>query len=70
MKRNYLNLAVLAAVLFTGVAHAAIDTTSVTTGIADAGTAIAAVIAALMALSVSIFGVGKVYNFIKRKAGG
>lgn len=50
-------------------ANAAIDVTAVTTGMTDAGVALLAVIAALTALSVSIFGVAKVYAFIKRKAG-
>jgi len=46
-----------------------VDVTAVTTGISDASTAILAVIAALTSLSVAIFGVSKVYSFIKRKAG-
>ena len=50
-------------------AHAAIDVTAVTTGISDAQTAITTVIGALLALSVAIFGLAKVYSFIKRKAG-
>ena len=49
--------------------HAAIDVADVVTGIGEAGVAILAVIAALLALSVSIFGLAKVYGFIKRKAG-
>lgn len=48
---------------------AAIDTAAVTGGISDAQTAILAVIGALTSLSVAIFGVAKVYGFIKRKAG-
>lgn len=50
-------------------ANAVIDVTAATTGIGDAGVAIAALIAALMALSVSIFGLHKVYNFVSKKAG-
>lgn len=50
-------------------AGAGIDTTAVTSGITDAQTAILAVIGSLTALSVAIFGVAKVYGFIKRKAG-
>lgn len=50
-------------------AQAAIDVTSVTTGIAEAGTALGLIIAALMAFSVTLFGVTKVYRFIARKAG-
>lgn len=48
---------------------AGIDTTAVTGGISDAQTAILAVIGALTGLSVAIFGVAKVYGFVKRKAG-
>lgn len=56
--------------LVAGVAAAeGIDVTSVTTGISNAGTALLSVIGALMALSVSLFGISKVYSFIKRKAG-
>lgn len=50
-------------------AMAAIDVASVVAGIAEAGVAILAVIGALLAMSVTIFGLGKVYAFIKRKAG-
>lgn len=52
-----------------GVANAAIDVSAVTTGITDATTALVAVIGGLMALSVALFGITKVYGFIKRKAG-
>ena len=52
-----------------GQAMAAIDVTSVLTGITDAGTAIISVIGALLALSVSIFGIVKVYRFVSSKAG-
>ena len=47
-----------------------IDTTAVLSGITDAGTAILAVIGALLAMSVSIFGIVKVYRFVSAKAGG
>jgi hypothetical protein len=50
-------------------ANAAIDVTAATTGIADAATALGLIIAALMTLSVGIFGVVKVYKFISGKAG-
>lgn len=71
MNRNSIKaLAVVAAVSCSTAASAAgIDTTAVTTGITDAQTAILAVIGALTGLSVAIFGVAKVYGFIKRKAG-
>lgn len=55
--------------LFAMAANAVIDVTAATTGIADAGVAILAIIAALMALSVSIFGIVKVYRFVSSKAG-
>lgn len=50
-------------------AFAVIDVTAVTGGVAEAGTALLAVIGALLAVSVLIFGIGKVYGFVKRKAG-
>ncbi len=50
-------------------ARAAIDVADVLTGIGDAQTAILAVIGALLALSVAIFGLSKVYSFVKRRAG-
>lgn len=53
----------------TGAANAAIDVTAVTTGITDASTALISVIGALMALSVALFGITKVYRFISRKSG-
>lgn len=51
-------------------AFAVIDTAAMTSGITEAQTAILTVIGALIALSVAIFGVTKVYSFISRKAGG
>lgn len=62
-------VAVTSAVLATQAGAAAIDVTSVTSGIADAGTAILAVLGALMAMSVTIFGLGKAYRFVSKKAG-
>lgn len=71
MNRNIIKgLALVVAISASAAASAAgIDTTAVTTGISDAQTAILAVIGALTGLSVAIFGVAKVYGFIKRKAG-
>lgn len=51
------------------MARAAIDVTAVTTGITDAATALGLVIAALMALSVGIYGLTMVYRFVRSKAG-
>lgn len=48
---------------------AVIDVTAVTTGISDAQVAIIAIITALLALSVAIFGLVKVYRFVSRRAG-
>jgi hypothetical protein len=50
--------------------HAAIDITAATGGITDAGVAILALLAALIALSASIFGVVKVYGFLRKRSGG
>lgn len=49
--------------------HAAIDVTSVTTGIAEISTAVLAVLGAMLAVSVAVLGLGKVYAFVKRRAG-
>lgn len=62
-------LIAVGAMVAVGSASAAIDVTTVTSGITDAGAALLAVIGGLMALSVSLFGITKVYAFIKRKAG-
>lgn len=71
MNRNIIKgLALAGAISASAAASAAgIDTTAVTGGITEAQTAILAVIGALTGLSVAIFGVAKVYGFIKRKAG-
>ena len=53
----------------TTAAVGAIDVTAVLTGITNAGVAITAVIGGLMALSVLVFGISKVYRFVSRKAG-
>lgn len=50
-------------------ASAAIDVSAITTGIADVGVALLAVIGAFLAVSVLILGISKVYSFVKRKAG-
>jgi hypothetical protein len=51
------------------LSHAAIDITAATAGITDAGVAVLALLAALIALSASIFGVVKVYGFLRKKSG-
>lgn len=50
-------------------AQAAIDVTTVISGVTDAGVAITSVITALLALSVSLFGIVKVYRFVSSKSG-
>jgi hypothetical protein len=52
-----------------GSAMAQVDVTAVTTGISDAQTAILSVLGGLLGLSVAVFGLAKVYSFIKRRAG-
>lgn len=74
MLKKYLSLktvvpALAVATLVAPAFAAPIDTTTMTTGISEAQTAILAVIGALIALSVAIFGVTKVYSFISKKAG-
>lgn len=73
--KSFKNAVVLAgSMVVAAAAHAqattpTVDTTAVIAGIGSAQTAILAVIGALTSLSVAIFGVAKVYAFIKRKAG-
>lgn len=55
--------------LFAASANAAIDVAAVVTGVNDAAAALLLVIGALMALSVGIFGIVKVYRFVSSKAG-
>ena len=50
-------------------AFAVIDVSAVTSGITDVGVALLAVIGGFLAVSVLILGIGKVYSFVKRKAG-
>lgn len=59
-----------ALLLVTGWASAVgIDTTAVLSGITDAQTAVLAIITALLAMSTAIFGLAKVYAFVRRRAG-
>jgi hypothetical protein len=72
-KRNLKRLAMVGSALpfaiFSQASHAAIDTADVLTGISDAQIAILAVIGGLLALSVAIFGIMKVYRFVSGRAG-
>ena len=55
--------------LLASPAFATIDVTTALTGIADAQTAILAVIGALMTLATTLFGIMMVYRFLHRKSG-
>ncbi len=59
----------LSMLVFSPSAFAVIDISAATGGIADAQTALLALLGALIALSAAIFGVVKVYGFIRRKSG-
>ena len=50
-------------------AQAAIDVTTAVQGVTDAQTAILSVIAALMTLATTLFGIMMVYRFLNRKSG-
>lgn len=64
------NVAVVSLVVASLAANAAVDISSAVGGIADSGAALLSIIGALLAVSVLILGIGKVYGFIKKKAGG
>jgi len=55
--------------VFTSAAHAVIDVSAATTGISDASVAILAVIAALMTLATTVYGIMMVYRFVSKKSG-
>ena len=69
MKKYLLGLLFSLLSLFGLSAQAAIDTAAAVAGIADVGIALAAIIAALMAMALSIYGINAVYKFINRKSG-
>lgn len=50
-------------------AFAAVDVTAALAGVTDAQTALLALLGGMIALSAAIFGVAKVYGFLRRKAG-
>lgn len=50
-------------------AFAAIDVTTVTAGVGEVSVALLAIIGAMLAVSVAILGIGKVYSWVKRRAG-
>ncbi len=70
MKKTVLKIGTGAgALVVAGASHAAIDTTAALAGVTDAQTALLALLAGFIGLSAAIFGVVKVYGFLKRKAG-
>ena len=69
MKKLYTMVVVSLLSLFASPAFAVIDITAATTGIADAETAILAVIAALMAMATGLYGIMMVYRFVNKKSG-
>lgn len=64
-----LGIVVAMMIAFTAPAYAVIDVSAVTAGISEVGVALVAVIGGLLAVSVTILGIGKVYSFVRRKAG-
>jgi len=52
-----------------GAANAAIDVATVTAGIGEVSVALLAVIGAMLAVSVAILGINKVYAFVRKRAG-
>jgi hypothetical protein len=69
MKKNLLALVVLAVGFASSPAFAVIDVVAATTGISDAQTAILSVIAGLMTLATTLFGIMMVYRFVSKKSG-
>lgn len=58
-----------AGVIATGAAQAAIDVSDVVSGVGEISVAVLAVLGAMLAVSVAVLGLGKVYAFVKRRAG-
>lgn len=66
MRKLFLKLAIPATLLAGSVSSfAAIDVTAATTGVADAQTAVLAVVAVMITMAAAIFGVKKVLHLIK-----
>lgn len=59
----------LVALAVASPAHAVVDITAALAGVTDAQTALLALLAAFIGLSAALFGVVKVYGFLKRKTG-
>ena len=58
------SLASFGALVLSQGAHAAIDVTAATTGIADAQTAVLAVLAAMITMAAAVYGVNKVLSLL------
>lgn len=69
MKNYILGLLVTLFSFFATSAHAVIDVSAATNGIGDVQTALLAIIGALLAMAMAIYGINAVYNFMKRKSG-
>ncbi|NBW79613.1 MAG: hypothetical protein EBR27_11470 [Betaproteobacteria bacterium] len=68
MNKNLIGrLAVVAASAAVVSAHAAIDTAPATAGIADAQTAVLAVLGSMITMAAAIFGVRKVLGLINKR---
>ncbi|WHZ11203.1 MAG: hypothetical protein OJF60_001642 [Burkholderiaceae bacterium] len=61
------SLASFGALVLSQGAHAAIDVTAATTGIADAQTAVLAVLAAMITMAAAVYGVVKVLALLGRR---
>lgn len=61
---------VVGSIFSTPASAAGIDVSAVLTGINDCGPAFLSIIGALLSVSVVMLGIGKVYSFVKKKAGG
>lgn len=66
MKTNLIRLTALSAVVLASQAHAAVDVTAATAGIADAQTAVLAVLGVMITMAAAVFGVRKVLRLIGR----
>lgn len=61
--------AIPAALLASVPAMAAVDVTAALAGVTDASAALLSLLGAFIGLSAAIFGVVKVYGFLRKKAG-
>ncbi len=66
MNKTFSRILGLALVAGVSASHAAIDVTAATGGVADAQTAVLAVLAVMITMSAAIFGVKKVLRLLGR----